>query len=145
MHKWYLDHLPLEQLQPVLPHTRAQPPGYGQLCGCSTQLLPPDLYEEFVAPLDEELLTVYPNGGMIHLCGVHTQHIPVWRQMKPLRAVQLNDRAAEDLEVYWNGLRPDQLFYVNPCPGMPVERIMKITGGRRLVIIADTPPSSDSP
>ncbi len=65
--------------------------------------------------------------------------------MKPLRAVQLNDRAAEDLEVYWNGLRPDQLFYVNPCPGMPVERIMKITGGRRLVIIADTPPSSDSP
>ena len=142
MHRWFLGNLPLQQLQPVVPHGRVQPPGYGQLCGCSCQLLPPDLYEEFVAPLDEELLAVYPNGGMIHLCGTHTQHIPVWRGMKSLKVLQLNDRAAEDLEVYWNGLREDQLFYVNPCPGMPIERIMEITAGRRVVIVADTAPSS---
>jgi hypothetical protein len=58
--------------------------------------------------------------------------------MKSLRAVQLNDRAAEDLEVYWDDLRKDQVFYVNPCPGMPVERIKDTTGGRRVVIIADS-------
>lgn len=140
MHRWYLDRIPIEQLQPVVAVARAQPPGHGQLCGCSTQLLPPDLYREFVAPLDDELLSVYPRGGMIHLCGTHTQHIPVWHEMRSLKAVQLNDRAAEDLELYWNGLRPDQVFYVNPCPGMPVERIMEITGGRRVVVIADIQP-----
>jgi len=138
MHRWYLGRTPMEQFQPLLPHTRCQPPGHGQLCGCSTQLPPPDLYAEFVAPLDDELLSVYPKGGMIHLCGTHAQHIPVWRGMKSLKAVQLNDRAAEDLEVYWTGLRPDQVLYVNPCPGMPVERILDITGGRRVVIIAET-------
>ncbi len=137
MHRWFLDHLPLQQVQPVVAGFRTQPPGYGQLCGCSTQLLPPGLYRDFVAPLDDELLSAYPHGGMIHLCGTHTQHIPAWREMRSLRSLQLNDRAAEDLELYFRGLRDDQVFYVNPCPGMPVERIMEITGGRRVVIVAD--------
>jgi hypothetical protein len=74
---------------------------------------------------------------MIHLCGTHTHLIPIWREMASLRAVQMNDRAAEDLEIYFHELRDDQMLYVNPCANMPVERIMDITGGRRVVIVAD--------
>lgn len=138
MHRWYLDHLPLDQLQPVIPALRAQPPGYGQLCGCSTQLLSPELYKEFIAPLDAELLSVYPKGGMIHLCGAHSQHIPTWREMQPLKTIQINHRAAQDLELYWHHLRNNQVFYVNPCVEMPTERILEITGGERTVIVSDT-------
>ncbi|MCL6628536.1 MAG: hypothetical protein K6U00_02915 [Armatimonadetes bacterium] len=137
LHRWYLEHIPLDQLQPVITALRCQPPGYGQLCGCSTQLLSPELYKEFIAPLDAELLAVYPKGGMIHLCGAHAQHISTWREMSSLKTVQINHRAAEDLELYWNGLRQDQMFYVNPCPEMPVERILEITRGERTVIVAD--------
>jgi hypothetical protein len=137
LHRWYRANIPMDQLQCIVPDGRCQPPGYGQLCGCSTQLLSPRQYRDFIAPLDEALLSVYPHGGMIHLCGAHTQHIPAWREMKALRAVQVNDRAAEDLPRYFNDLRSDQVLYVNPCEGMPLERIMQITGGRRLVLAAD--------
>ena len=74
---------------------------------------------------------------MIHLCGTHTQHIPAWNERTSLRALQLNDRAAEDLEIYYRELRDDVVFYVNPCEGMPVERIVEITGAQRVVIVAD--------
>lgn len=57
--------------------------------------------------------------------------------MKSLCSVQLNDRAAEDLKLYFDGLRSDQVIYVNPCQGMPVEKIMKITNGHRIVIPSD--------
>jgi len=137
IHRWYLQNIPLEQLQCIIPAGRCQPPGFGQLCGCTTHLLSPDQYREFIAPLDDELLSLYPHGGMIHLCGAHTQHIPVWREMKSLRTAQMNDAAAEDLESYFNELRDDQILYVNPCEGMPVERIVAITGGRRLVLPAN--------
>ena len=99
------------------------------------QVLSAEQYAEFIAPYDDEVLLVYPNGGMIHLCGEHTQHIPVWRGMKSVRALQLNDRAAEDLEYYFKDLRDDQMLYVNPFDGMPVDRIMDITGGHRVVIV----------
>ena len=137
LHAWYLDTLPLEQLQPVIAFQRTQPPGYGQLCGCSTHLVSAELYEDFLAPLDRDLLSVYPRGGMIHLCGAHTQHISVWRRMEELRAVQLNDRASEDLEAYSEGLREDQVIYLNPTETMTAERAVAITGGRRLVVVAD--------
>ena len=94
-------------------------------------------YREFIAPLDDELLSTYPHGGMVHLCGVHTQHIPAWNDVHALRALQLNDRAAEDLAIYFNEMREDVVFYVNPCEGMPVERIVEITGGQRVVVVAD--------
>ena len=77
---------------------------------------------------------------MIHLCGAHGQHIPVWREMQSLRAVQLNDQAAGDLERYFEGLRKDQVIYVNPCEDMPVSRIMEITRGYRTAIVADIDP-----
>ena len=142
LHHWYREYVPVDQLQCIVPDGRCQPKGFGQLCGCTTQLLSPGLYRDFIAPLDDALLSVYPNGGMIHLCGAHAQHIPVWRQMTSLRAVQINDRAAEDLALYFNGLREDQMLYVNPCEHMPVECIMEITNGRRLIIAADIQPSS---
>jgi hypothetical protein len=97
------------------------------------------MYREFVAPLDDKLLSTYPNGGMIHLCGEHTQHIPVWREMESVRAIQVNDRASEDLDIYFNELRDDQIIYLNTTPNMTVERAMEITGGRRLVIVAEVP------
>ena len=136
IHKAFMEILPPRQLQPVISWACTQPPGYGQICGCSTQLLSGELYREMIADLDEDVLRAYPNGGMIHLCGSHAQHIETFRNMKALRAVQVNDRAAEDLQLYFDGLREDQVLYLNPCAGMTVERAMEITGGRRLVICA---------
>ena len=137
LHRWHLANIPPAQLQPIVAAGRSQPRGFGQLCGCTSHLLPLDIYAEFIAPLDDELLSVYPNGGMIHLCGAHTQHIPVWRNMKSLRAIQINDRASEDLETYFNELRDDQIIYLNPTPSMTVERAMQITGGRRIVLATE--------
>ncbi len=54
--------------------------------------------------------------------------------MAALKSVQLNDRAADDFELYWRGLRDDQLIYVGPTAAMPLERILAISGGRRLVL-----------
>jgi hypothetical protein len=137
LHLWFQAHVPAAQLQMVETRGRIQPPGHGQLCGCSTHLLSAAQYAEFIAPLDAALLGLYPGGGMIHLCGAHAQHIPTWRAMPELSAVQLNDRAAADLALYAAGLRPDQVLYVNPCPAMPLERILEITGGRRTVVVDD--------
>lgn len=129
--------IPMQQLQPVISWNRTQPPGYGQLCGCTTQLLSGPLYQELIAPLDDELLSVYPNGGMIHICGSHTQHMEAFRNMKSLKAIQVNDRAAADLQAYYEGLREDQILYLNACSEMTVEKAMEITGGHRLVIAGD--------
>jgi len=137
LHRWYRDTIPSEQLQCVCPGGRCQPVGFGQICGCTCQLLSPSQYAEFIAPLDEEVLNVYPHGGMIHLCGAHTQHIPAFRDMASLRAVQVNDRAAEDLETYVGELRDDQVFYLNTTETMTFERALTITGGRRLVLVGE--------
>lgn len=137
IHRWYRKILPPSQLQPVVGASRTQPPGFGQLCGCTTQLLSEQQYRVFVASLDAGLLGEYPHGGMIHLCGSHLQHIPVWREMRALRAIQVNDRAADELDQYWNGLRDDQIVYVNPTEYMTVECIMRITNGHRIVIVSD--------
>ncbi len=137
MHRWYRKVLPESQLQTVVGAFRAQPPGFGQLCGCTTQLISGDQYRELVAPFDAQLLAQYPHGGMIHLCGRHLQHVQAWQEMPELRAVQLNDRASEDTERYWKELREDQVLYVYPTPQMTVERIMDITNGRRVVIVED--------
>ena len=137
LHGWYRANIPSEQLQCIIPDGRCEPVGFGQLCGCTTQLVSQKTYRQFIAPLDDALLSLYPHGGMIHLCGKHTQHIPIWRELASFRAFQLNDRAAEDLALYFNGLREDQIIYVNPFEGMPVEHILEITGGRRVVIVGN--------
>ena len=137
LHRWYRTTIPATQLQLVAAGGRTQPAGFGQLCGCTTHLLSASMYGHLVAWLDDQLLSVYPAGGMIHLCGAHTAHIPTWQAMRSLRSVQLNDRAAEDLAIYFEQLRDDQIVYLNPTDTMTVERAMEITGGRRLVIVAD--------
>lgn len=135
LHAWYRATVPAAQLQPVIAGHRTQPPGCGQLCGCTTQLLSAAQYAEFIAPLDAALLAAYPGGGMIHLCGSHAQHIPAWRAMTSLRAVQLNDRAAEDLPLYLDGLRGAQVIYLNPCDGMPAGRAAALAGAHPLVLV----------
>lgn len=142
LHRWYIEHVPERQLQPVIAAQRAQPPGHGQLCGCTSQLASDRLYRDMVAPLDVALLNTYPNGGMIHLCGHHTHHIPVWRDMAPLRAVQLNDVAVADIQAYAEGLRPDQVLYANPCDAMPAGRIRELVRGRPCVLVCEQPPAS---
>ena len=137
MHRWYLDNFPIDRIQPVVSWGRTQPSGYGQLCGCSTQLVSPKLYEEFIMPLDDALLATYPHGGMIHLCGSHSHLIPLFAKMPHLRSVQLNDRASEDLELYVKGLRKDQVIYLIPCEGMPLEKGLEIAKGKKLVVNGD--------
>lgn len=136
IHQTFREIIPRSQLQPVISWERTQPPGYGQICGCTTQLVSGDLYREMIADLDAAVLRVYEKGGMIHLCGSHAQHIPTFRAMPELKSVQLHDRAAEDLQLYFDGLREDQLIYLVPCRGMTIERALAITGGKRLVVIA---------
>ena len=137
LHRWYRANIPHEQLQCVVPGSRTQPPGFGQICGCTCQLLSPSQYADFIAPLDAEVLSVYPHGGMIHLCGGHTQHAATFAGMQSLRALQVNDRAADDLEAYIERVRDDQVFYLNPTDTMTPERALAITRGRRLVIVGE--------
>lgn len=134
MHRWHRAHIPEQQLQPVASTGRAQPPGHGQLCGCTCQLLSPGLYEEFIMPLDNALLGVYPHGGMIHLCGSHAQLIPLFARMEHLKSVQLNDRAAEDLRLYVDGLRYDQVIYFSPCEGISTKQALQIACNKPMVI-----------
>ena len=141
LHGWYLDHVPQERMQCIAAAGRTQPHGFGQVCGCTTHVLSPELYAGFVAPLDEEVLSLYPNGGMIHLCGAHVQHVPVWRGMAALRAVQMNDRAVVDVGTYYRELRDDQILYANPFPGMPVDGILGLTEGGNRTVIAASPES----
>ena len=116
---------------------RYAPPGFGEIDGCATQLVSAHHYQEFFAPLDEEILDLTPHGGMIHLCGACAQHISAWSGMKKLRSAQLSDRATEDLELFFQGLRPDQILYVSPTAPITIEtieRILEITGGERLIL-----------
>jgi hypothetical protein len=133
VHRWFRSVLPPENMQCVCAGGRTQPYNFGQICGCSTQLISGEYYRELIEPFDSELLKVYPNGGMIHLCGSHLQHIETFRNMEALRAVQVNDRAAEDLEHWFDGLREDQIIYWSLCEGISLEKALKITGGRRTV------------
>lgn len=134
-HQIFRGIIPQQQLQPVVSFLRTQPPGYGQICGCSTHLLGEELYREMVADLDEAVLNVYENGGMIHLCGNHIQHLNTFKNMKALKAIQLNDRASADLQLYFEGTREDQIIYLLCCEEMPEERALEITKGKRLVLI----------
>jgi hypothetical protein len=117
-------------------HTCAcpMPNGYRFLYGCTTQLVSAQTYRRHIAELDASHLAHRAQGGCIHLCGGHTQHLGTWRSLEQVRAVQLNDTACQDFETYWRGLRPDQFVVLWPCEHMTVAEAMNITGGRRLAI-----------
>jgi len=119
--------------------SRCMPPGFGLIDGCATQLLSARHYAAHFAELDDGLLRLHHRGGMIHLCGAHTQHLPIWRSMRALTCLQLNDRAAEDLEQYDAALRPDQIVYAAPCETVSVERIAAVGRRRRVVLQATLP------
>ena len=144
LHTWFIDNISVDRFQPIAMSGRIQPAGHGQICGCTTQLPSNDLYEEFVASLDAEVLSLYPHGGLIHLCGAHVQHIPTWRNMREVKSVQMNDRAALDLSSYFRGLRDDQILYVHYFEDMPVEEVLNITGGRRTVLVGEFDESARS-
>ncbi len=137
LYRWYHDHVPAQQLQQVGSASRCMPPGHVSVYGCTTHLISEQLYRDCVAPLDEEVLSTSTSGGLIHLCGEHCRHIGTWREMASLRAVQLNNRASEDLEQYFTGLRDNQVIYLHPTDTMTVRRALSITGGRRIVIVSD--------
>lgn len=143
MHRWFQSVIPADRFQPVLPHGRCQPRGFGQMCGCCTHLLSAGLYADFVREFDERIIRLYPNGVMLHLCGGHTQHLPVWREMPGVRALQLNDRATDDLELYYAGTRPDQMLYVYPTGTYPVPRIGEVTEGFRRTVLSIQPGERD--
>jgi len=136
IHDWYRANVPFDSLHQVASAGRYQPPGGGQICGCSTQLISADQYNEFVADHDDAILSRYPNGGMIHLCGSHTQHIGIWRKMTSLTSIQLNDRASEDLEIYLDQL-PEKVYYVIPCEGMPLARVDELARHHKIVICSE--------
>lgn len=137
LYRWYYDHVPAGQLQQIGSVSRCMPPGHVSVYGCTSHLISAQLYRDSVAPLDEEIFSTSASGGLIHLCGEHCRHIGTWREMKSLRAVQLNDRASEDLEQYFTGLRDDQVIYLHPTDTMTAERALEMTEGRRMVIVSD--------
>jgi hypothetical protein len=126
--------IPLEIRRCSVSEDRYMPPGFGFVDGCATQLISARHYREYILPLDRAVLAESANGGMIHLCGAHAHLIPAFASMPELRAVQLNDRAVEDLAAFHSGLRADQILYVSPNPAWPVERILAATRGERLVL-----------
>ena len=140
IHEYYIKTIPNDQLQPVVSWERTQPFGCGQICGCSTQMISADTYEEFLSELDNELLGVYPNPGMIHLCGSHVQHVKTFAKMENVKCLQLHNRAAEDLEIWLKELREDQVLYVNCCEEMPYEKAYEISGGNRVVFVGEFTP-----
>ena len=137
LHKWFLMKIPKEIFQPICIDGRLQPRGCGQLCGCTTQLISNEIYEEFLFPLDKEIFSLYENGGLYHLCGAHTQHIKTWQSWKELKAVQLNDRASDDFEEYFTKLRDDQIIYLTPNETMTIERALEISGGKRTILVGE--------
>lgn len=135
LHRWYIGNVPLDRLQPTVGPWRTQPKGYGQICGCSTHLVSARMYEEFIMPLDDAILGIWPHGGMIHLCGEHRHLIPLFAQMPQLRSVQLNDLAADHLEYYVKGLRQDQVIYFSPTKNMTLDRSLEVSKGKKIVYV----------
>lgn len=133
LHAW-VRHRFRERVRFYCSSARYAPDGVGHLCGCSTQLISAATYRRYFAPLDEHVLGIYPGGGTIHLCGHHTQHLPRWREMSLLRGVQLNDAAADDFPAYCHGLRDDQVIYLSPTEEMPLDEILRVSGGRRVIV-----------
>jgi hypothetical protein len=130
----FMEAIPEQRRRNSVGATRWAPSGHGFIDGCATQLVSARHYREFLAPLDARLLALYPKPGMIHLCGAHAQHIRAWAEMPELKSVQLNDRAADDFDVYRRGLREDQIVYITPTETMTAERILAVTGGSRVVL-----------
>ena len=115
-------------------HHRMMPKGYTLLYGCTTQLISSRMYEEHFLGWDRELFGCSARGGCIHLCGRHAHHLQAWRDAPEVKSLQLNDAACDDLQLYWENLRPDQFIILVPSEKVTMEEALEITGGRQLVV-----------
>lgn len=125
---------------PLMPHGscgRPMPERYNLLYECTTQLISGDAYKGHLLERDRNLMRCGSPGAGIHLCGRHTQHIRAWRDAPELKMIQLNDHAADDLEIFWRSLRPDQYIVLMPGERVTKEHALLVTGGRRLVLAAE--------
>jgi len=144
LHRLFRSRIPSELAVLGAASIRFMPPGGGLIDGCATQLLSAATYRKLIAPYDNRLMDIYPTGCLMHLCGASEQHIPTFREMPKLKAVQLNDRATEAFEQYYAGLREDQILYVIPTANVSIESVLRVSnGGKRIVIVADTPRNSN--
>lgn len=116
---------------------RMMPDDYTLLFGCTTQLISPQAYRKHILERDRMLLRSHAHGGCIHLCGRHTQHLEAWVSTEEVKAFQLNGNASDDLQRYWNALRPDQFIIFHQSDKIRYEDAMNLTGGRQLVIYSD--------
>jgi len=125
---------------PLIPHGscgRPVPEGYNLLYECTTHLISGPAYERHFRDRDRGLMRCAATGAGIHLCGAHTQQCSAWQHAPELKMIQVNDRATEDLEVYWRNLRPDQYIVFMPCEAVSLDDALRITRGRQLVVEAE--------
>jgi len=122
------------RVRPYAASSRYTPDGFGHICGCSTHRVSGRTYAETIVAFDEQVLSVYPEGGTMHLCGKHLQHADAFKKMKKLRGIQINDAAADDFEGYLAGLREDQVIYVAPTASVTAQKIIEKGKGRRVII-----------
>jgi len=111
------------------------PYDYAGLSICATQLVSAEHFRELVAGADDASVPPVYQGMIQHLCGHSTQHIQELARRTMVKGLQLNDAAADDYKVYFEGLRQDQVVYVIPTERMPLDRLMSISGGVRTVIL----------
>jgi len=112
------------------------PCDYAGLSICATQLISADHFSELVADADDASVPSVYKGVIQHICGRSTQHVPELAARKKIKGVQLNDAGADDFEAYFRGLRKDQIVYVCPTEKMTLEKILSISGGNRIIILA---------
>lgn len=126
---------------PLLAHgftSRMMPRGCTLLYGCTTHLVSGETYRKHIEERDRQLFRCHADGGCVHLCGQHTQHLDTWRAMPEVKSLQLNNRACDDLETYWRDLRDDQFVILVPSERVSLNDALRITGGRRLVVAGES-------
>ncbi|RKY23917.1 MAG: hypothetical protein DRP83_08445 [Planctomycetota bacterium] len=110
------------------------PYNYAGLSLCATQMISPSNFGDLVADADDASVPDCYEGMIQHLCGSSDQHVEEIAKRNRVKGVQLNDNGADQFESYFKALRQDQIFYLRPTENMPVEKILSITGGERLLL-----------
>lgn len=103
---------------------------------CASQLLSPAQYASLVLKADEDAAPPCYRGMVQHICGHSAHQIANLARSARVKGVQLNDAGTDDLPRYFQGLREDQVIYAVPNATMGVGRILELTRGRRLVLLA---------
>lgn len=67
----------------------------------SAMNLPPEMFDEFIRPYDQQLLSAF-GGGAIHACGRVDHFAPFLPRMKGLYAFNMSQPHLNDMEIVWN-------------------------------------------